>query len=245
MCYHKAQSFTLSELETYYGTSYSKSVEENYQICFHNSGFRFRSGPVIAAENPGEIQLFHWGLIPFWVKSRKDAEALRARTLNAISEEAFQKPSFRDSIKSRRCLVPVTGFFEWRWADAAGKKKYPYFIFLKGQKIFSLAGIYSRWVDKDTGEEINSYSVLTTRANVLMEKIHNHKKRMPVILPRAVEGEWLKPDLTREEVLALCQPYPEGKLDAHTISRLITSRTENTNVEQITERINYPELAAL
>jgi putative SOS response-associated peptidase YedK len=139
--------------------------------------------------------------------------------------------------------VPVTGFFEWRHI---GKAKYPYFIHLKDQKLFSLGAIYSHWVDRSTGEEISSYAILTTRANSAMEKIHNSKKRMPVIIPRDKEKEWLKAGLGKEEVLKLCEPIDSSFMEAHTISRMITSReVMDKNVPAISGKFDYPELSLI
>ena len=146
---------------------------------------------------------------------------------------------FRSSIRKRRCLVPCTGFFEWRWADSTGKVKYPYFI-RTADPIFSLAGIWSEWEDPQTGHIMGTYSVLTTRANPLMEVIHNSKKRMPVILPSEYEQDWLNPELTKDDVLALCQPFDERKMEAWTISKRITDRTSPKNTEETIRPFAYP-----
>jgi len=133
---------------------------------------------------------------------------------------------------------PFHGFFQWRWEDSKGKNKTPHYIFLKKQKIFSVAGLYSAWVDKVTGGERSAYTVLTTKANTLMEGIHNNKKRMPVIIPRDFEKDWLNPSLTRADVLAMCQPLADGLLDACPISKLITSRMESLNVPEVLNRVD-------
>jgi putative SOS response-associated peptidase YedK len=237
MCYHKQNRATQGSLEQ----RYKATIRENYQPNFHENGFSHLPSPVITSENTSLFRNLSWGLVPFWVKSREDAMQIRNRTLNAISEEAFEKPSFRDSIRKRRCIVPCTGFFEWRWGDSAGKIKYPYFI-RTTEEIFSLAGIWSEWEDRESGTTLGTYSVLTTRANPMMEKIHNSKKRMPVILPREYEADWLNPDLTREDVLALCAPFDQKKMEAWTISRRITDRTSPKNTEEIMQAVTYPEL---
>lgn len=168
------------------------------------------------------------------------------RTLNAISEEMYTKPAFRDAAnEGKRCLIPCTGFFEWRWFKG-GKIKYPYFIYHRTEKIFSLAGLWSTWTDKSTGELRETYVVLTSRANPLLEKIHNSKKRMPVVLARGYEKDWLNPSLTKEDVLALCEPIADHELSAHTISKMITDRrVDNKDVAEICKPFDYPELALL
>lgn len=243
MCYHKSLTARYEQLIEHYNASYSELVEELYAIRFHENGFDFLPGPVVTAGKPSEIQMFHWGLIPFWVKDQVSATRLKASTLNCISEEMFDKPSYRDAAREgKRCLIPCTGFFEWRWLDEKGKKKIPYYIHLKDQPIFSIAGLYSRWIDKATDQRYYSYTVLTTRANAMMGTIHNSKKRMPVILPRDYERDWLNPNLTKEDVLALCQPIDDNLMTAHTISKRITSKTEETNVPEVLNVQAYEEL---
>ena len=116
---------------------------------------------------------------------------------------------------------------------------------MKDRQLFCFAGIYTSWVDKTTGELINSFSILTTDANPLMEKIHNLKKRMPVIVPPSLYKKWLQPDLTKEEIQSFFHPYPEENMQEHSISKRITSRTDNPNVPETLEPFTYPELALL
>ena len=242
MCYHKQDR----ALEKNLTDRYLASVPQPYVPVFHENGFSHLSSPVLVHEEDGSIRFrnLSWGLVPSWVKSKADALQLRDRTLNCISEEAFDKPSFRDSIRKRRCLIPCTGFFEWRWADSVGKVKYPYFIHTD-ELLFSLAGIWSEWEDRASGEIMGTYSVLTTAANPLMARIHNSKKRMPVILPKEFERDWLNPTLTKDDVLAFCRPYDEHKMEAWTISRRISDRTSPKNTEDIFLPFEYPELALL
>jgi putative SOS response-associated peptidase YedK len=245
MCYHKSQKKDLNYLADYYSASYSDIMKETYQPNYHENGFDFQATPILTTGRPTELQLFNWGMIPFWVKDLPSAVKLRISTLNCISEEMFDKPSFRDAAKEgKRCLIPCTGFFEWRWLNPEDKKskKIPYYIFVKDAPMFSIAGLYSRWTDKSNGSHIYSYTVLTTRANGMMDKIHNTKKRMPVIIPREYEKDWLNPSLTQEDVLALCQPFDAAKMEGYTISKRITSKTEETNVPEVQERELYPEL---
>ncbi len=242
MCYHDSKNFKYDDLEEYYDYSrhYGALADEEIKKqwgngYFHENGFDHHASPVLTKDGFG---LFNWGLIPWYTKTLQDAAQLRIRTLNCISEEMFDKPSYRDSLKDgKRCLVPMTGFFEWKWQDSKGKEKTPYYIYLKEQKLFSVAGLYSSWKDKTTDKVHHTYTVLTTKANPLMEEIHNNKKRMPVILPKEFERDWLNPELTKEDVLAMCQPYDTNKMDAHPISKLITSKKEDSNVPKVLERV--------
>ena len=243
MCYHKQDTATMEQLIVRYENILS-SVP--FMSTYYENGFDFKPSPVITTEKPREFQLMQWGLIPWWSKSAADAAQIRMRTLNCISEEMFEKSSFKDAAgDGRRCLVPCTGFFEWRWFKG-GKIKYPYFIHHRTEKVFSLAGLYSSWTDKSTGEIRDTYTVLTSRANPLLEKIHNSKKRMPVVLAREYEKDWLNPNLTKEDVLALCEPIDDHSLEAYTISKLITDRkTDNKDVAAVCAQFEYPELALM
>jgi len=123
--------------------------------------------------------------------------------------------------------------------------KYPYFIHTKSSDLFSLGCIYESWVDKTTGEIRNTFSILTTPANPLMERIHNLKKRMPLILSREDEKKWIEPNLTPDQISELIKPYPESDMNAYTVSQNVNSARNNRNVPQSMEKIDYPELSLL
>jgi putative SOS response-associated peptidase YedK len=135
---------------------------------YHHSGFSDPLQPVIANESLQSIQSFQWGLVPFWTKDEVAAERIRTRTLNAKAETIHQKPSFRVSIMTKRCLVLVDGFYEWR---EEGRKKYPYYISLVSNDAFALAGIWDRWLNNRTGEMKDTFSIITTRANPLLKDL--------------------------------------------------------------------------
>jgi putative SOS response-associated peptidase YedK len=212
------------------------------QPVYYASGFNFPKMPVITNQHPNQIQAFQWGLIPSWVKTGEEAQGIRQYTLNARSETVLTKPSFRNAIRHRRCLVPADGFYEWREFQG---KKYPYFINRQDRDIFSFAGIWEEWVDASTGELVKTYSILTTEANALLQQIHNTKKRMPVILPRNSEKPWLQDGLTGEEILGMAKPLQDGELGAHPISKLITSRTQDPNTPAVQEVYVYPGLSEI
>jgi putative SOS response-associated peptidase YedK len=121
-------------------------------------------------------------------------------------------------------------------------KKYPHFIYLKGREIFSIAGIWSEWLDGETGGLLHTYSILTTAANPFVEKIHNIKKRMPVILDREKEGVWLDRNLPSKGIRELMAPFEAARMNAHPVSRLITSRGEVSNTKRVQQPFDYPEL---
>lgn len=209
---------------------------------YHATAFAHPVWPVITSGNPDQLQFFKWGLIPFFIKDRDSAMKIWNQTANCIGEEAFEKPSFRESIKKRRCLIPVTGFFEWRHE---GKNKFPHYIYSAEQQIMSIAGLYDRWVDKATGEIFDTFSVITCKANKLLSYIHNSKERMPLILPREREADWLDLSLSKEDVQAMVQPLSDVHLKAHTVSKLITSRLQDPNCEQVIQHHEYQEITGI
>lgn len=237
MCFHYSLTQKMAQIETQLRVTWEGA---EWQPVYHADGFTFLQMPVITMEQPKKVQLMHWGLIPHWVKTKSDADKLKAQTLNARSETVFEKPSFRTGIAKHRCLVVADGFFEWM--DFA-KKKYPHYVYLKGHEVFCFAGIHSSWADRETGEVLETYSILTTEANPLMARIHNVKLRMPMILSPDKYEAWLSPATTREDIAQLLIPYDDSEMTAHTISKRITSRTENSDVPEVTDPFTYPELA--
>lgn len=213
MCYHLSLARNLAYLEKRFGAGFDGP--DSYEPAYHRAAFSSPKHPVIADDDPGRIRLFEWGLIPRWAKTEDQAEDLRKGTYNAKAETIFRKPSFRSSIKDRRCLVLADGFFEWQHVEG---RKYPYYIRLKSREAFAIAGIWDEW--KGSGEPVRTFSVVTTEASPLMARIHNTKKRMPVILRREDERRWLEKGLSTEEVRSILRPYDDGALEAYTVAPL-------------------------
>ncbi len=184
MCYRTKLNSDLYKIEKSFDARFIEP--EAYKPMDEINGFAFSKTPVISNENKGEIQMFNWGLIPFWAKD----DSIKKMTLNAKIETAAQKPAYRNSVDNR-CLIIADGYYEWQWLDAKGKEKQKYLIQPSDQEIFAFAGIYSTWKNPATGEQINSYSIITTEANELMSEIHNNKKRMPVVLKKEDQQGWL------------------------------------------------------
>lgn len=205
MCYHTALIAQPRQLALRFGREFDRI--EDFRPTYHVSAFAHAEYPIITADK--EIQLFRWGLIPFWTSSIEDALAIRNRTGNARAETIFTKPSFRESIRRRRCLVPASGFFDWRHE---GTRKIPYYITVKGEKIFALAGIYDCWHNRELNEFVGTYSIVTTAANELMRFIHNTNFRMPVILQREDEERWLEPDLDVKQIEEFLKPYSADEM---------------------------------
>ena len=213
-------------------------INDELLTYYFVSGFSHPQLPVIKHDG---LFLFEWGLIPSWIKDDKEANDIQDMTLNTIGETVFEKQSFRNSITTKRCLLGINGFYEWRDVN---KVKYPYFIHTKSNDIFSLGCIYESWTDKSTGEIRNTFSILTTPANTLMESIHNLKKRMPLILSREDEKRWIEPNLTHDQINELIKPYAASDMDAYTVTQHVNSGKNYRNVPQSMVMIDYPELSS-
>ena len=210
------------------------------------SGFSYSKWPIIKGSTRDfTIENAHWELIAPWVKNTKEVQAGREKfnTLNATCERLLESKLFKPAALEHRCLVLSSGFFEWRHYKPAGSSKeiaYPYYITLKDQPLFYMAGIYQPWTDKETGETMDTFSIVTTKANTMMEQIHNKKKRMPTILNEAQASEWIEPNLSESKIMELASSaYEAAYMSAYTIHK--SFRMSSTPMEQY----EFQELAAL
>ncbi|MFN0214781.1 MAG: SOS response-associated peptidase [Saprospiraceae bacterium] len=166
-----------------------------------------QSAYVIANDLPTRLQQMEWGLVPHWSTDGKNSGKL----INARAEGIAEKPSFRDPIQTKRCLVPADSFYEWR--KVSGGRKIPYRIFLENEDLLFLAGIWDEW--KQAGEIKRTFSIITTTPNREMSDLHN---RMPVLLPDAkTQRLWLSP-LPLDKVLSLLHPPKDGFLSRYRVS---------------------------
>ena len=234
MCYH----YSLSKKQEEIMRMIQAEWEAPFEPIYHTVGFNFPTMPVITSEHPERVQRYQWGLLPHWVKSLQEADQIRTQTLNAKAETLFEKPSFRSYVNNR-CIILADGFFEWMEYK---KKKYPHYVQLKGGDLFGFAGLYAHWTDKETGELMRTFTVITTEANPFMARIHNIKKRMPVVLNKDQWQDWLQPNLSKEQIQIMLMPCGDEAMQAHTISKLITTRGADTNVPELHHQFDYPEL---
>ncbi len=159
-----------------------------------------------------------WGLIPSW---SKDA-SIASHTINARSETVAEKPAFRHAIKYNRCIIPISGFYEWSHLDGS---KTPHYIYLADRSPMSLAGVWEHWKTLD-GQELETFSILTTTSNPLISPLHD---RMPVILQPADYALWLSKSMHDPHELAhLYQPYCADKMAMHEVSKLVNSPRNNS-----------------
>jgi len=234
MCFTININLTRNALESRFGAKFRHP--SSFRPGYYFNAFEIPDLPVIQAEDPESIKLVKWGLIPFWVRDSKAASEIRLKTFNARAETIREKPSFRGAVKSKRCLILCRGFYEWQHR---GSEKIPHYIYLEGERPLAMAGLYDDWTDRDTGEIIQTCSIITMAANPLMEEIHNSKKRMPVILKEEVENSWIDQDLAAEDVMKYLTPVHEKEMRYHTISRLISKRGVDKNVPELVKPFAY------
>lgn len=166
-----------------------------------------------ARESARELVGCKWGLVPFWAED----PSIGNRMINARAETLAEKPSYKRALKSRRCLIPADGFYEWK---KDGKAKQPMHIKRPDDELFAFAGLWEEWKAPD-GQRLQTCTIITTEPNELMAQIHN---RMPVILPRAAESVWLDPTFDDPaQLVALLKPYDARELEAYPVSPAVNS----------------------
>lgn len=159
--------------------------------------------------------LLRWGLIPFWAKDKK----IGYKMINARAETVAEKPAYRSAFKRHRCLIPASGFYEWRQTNG----KQPYNIHMKNGRPFAFAGLWEHWEHED--EKIESCTIIVTDGNELMQPIHN---RMPVILNQQDFDLWLDPEMSdKDKLMPLLVPYQGNDLEAYPVSKAVNTPKNN------------------
>ena len=185
-----AEDFDIQEISASF--SPSRNVSPGQQIP-----------AVIRRDNKNILATFLWGLIPSWAKD----PSIGARLINARAETVNEKSSFKNAFRQRRCLIVADGFYEWK---NEGKKKIPYYFYLKSGKPFGFAGLYESWLAPEK-KTVETCTIITTQANSLIQPIHG---RMPVIIPGNQEEIWLKNEvLDTSSLLELLMPYPAEQME--------------------------------
>lgn len=220
--------------ETYTSAELSLRYSRGQKIEFPERGPNFNLAPtqlgLVLREINGQrrCELFRWGLIPSWAKDVKTAS--KYSLINARAEEITEKPSFREPFAKRRCIVPLSGFYEWMKTDKGPKR--PFCIRFKDQSIMSMAAVWERWISPDQKEEIYSFAIITTEANDIVKSIHT---RMPVILSPEDEDKWLnEKNQNLTGLKKLLKPYPSELLEVYEVSTLVNSPNNNT-IENLTK----------
>ena len=254
MCYYNGQKVTREE---FIRLKQLEKAIDNYDFINRDLqvGFDYNMNAVlkkIPEKEDFDIVQMEWGFIPGYVKTREDVFKMRNGykdstgkyrpgiiTLNAVCEELLLPGKiYREAALKRRCLVLSTGFYEWRHIYPLNKRtgqplktpnKYPYYISLKGREYFYMAGIWQGWTDRATGEYVETFALVTTVANKLMQQVHNSKRRMPTILNDDLAYEWLFGNLSEERILEIAATqYPAEQMQACTIAKDFREALEPT-----------------
>ena len=265
MCYYNGQRISRAEyirlMDLEKKVSGYKFLDQDIQ-----EGFAYGPSAVLKPndmKNNFDIVQIEWGFIPSYLKTREDVKKMRLgykdatgkyhpplTTLNAKGEELLLPGKmYRDASLHRRCLVLSTGFYEWRHVFPANKRtgqpvktavKYPYYIHLKEQEYFYMAGIWQPWTDRQTGEYVETLSIVTTDANYIMKQIHNSKNRMPVILSDELAWEWMMDDLPESRITEIAtSQFPAENMQAYTIEKEFRTALDPTKA------FAYEDLPAL
>lgn len=214
MCGRYTHMYTWEELHTLMSElTNSMKLETSYNVA------PTQLAPIVRSSNGKEwtISQAKWGLIPKWAKEEKIGSSL----INARSETITSKPSFKSAFRSRRCLVPISGFYEWKKLDP--KTKQPYYIQLESKKPMILAGIWEEWKKSDN-ETIESFSILTTQADETVSFLHD---RMPVILNDEAQRKWLDPGASEQDLLKIISKGLAEPLQIYPVSRIVNSPKNN------------------
>ena len=235
MCYDISFTINVKQLSDYFpDLVFDDQIKFDFEKGVHIPGHAYGLHPIIYKKKEEEqlhCKLMEWGCIPFYVQDLKAYTRQRASMLNARSERVLEDTkSYWYKIRNRRCLIPLTGFYEHR--KVAGlSKKVPYFIGLKDQPMFFLPGLYSvAKLPDEHGEvqEVWTFTMLTRAANPVMAQIHNggtNENRMPLMLPLELSQQWVSEDLTEEAYKAILNyEMPANKMNFHTVDTIRSPR---------------------
>lgn len=214
MCGRFTQSYTWAELCAYY--ELVNEIMPDWRPSWNIAPTQ-DAGVIVATDTGPLWRPMRWGLVPFWAKE----PGIGNRMINARADTAAEKPAFRQAMAKRRCVVPLSGFYEWK---TAGKRKTPYFISAAGGEPLSAAGLWEKWVAPERataggGEALFTFTILTTEANATLAPVHD---RMPVILAHDDVGGWLTVGNT-----GLLRPCPPEWLATWPVSTRVNSPKNN------------------
>ncbi|KGP80485.1 MULTISPECIES: SOS response-associated peptidase [unclassified Paenibacillus] len=203
---------------------YYASIAEGFEYKPNYNAAPMQFIPTIIGSKDGNrLGSLRWGLVPNWAKDEK----IGNKMINARAETLTEKPAFKRLLSSKRCIIPCSGFYEWK---KDGSVKQPMRILMKDDSIFSLAGLYDTWIDPE-GKKLSTCTIITTEPNRLMADIHD---RMPVILRPQDEADWLNKESDKESVLRLLSPYEADEMIAYKVDSAV-GNVRNNNEELIKE----------
>ena len=206
------------EVAQIFGLNQIPRLEPRYNIAPSEEIPAVRSG---RRPDTRELVRLRWGLVPSWA----DDPDVGFRTINARAETVRQKPSFKESFRTRRCLIPASGFYEWK---AVGRQKQPFMARVRGSDLFAMAGLWDAWEGPDG--VIQSCTIITTPANDLLAPVHD---RMPLILDTADFGTWINTTPSSlKDAADLCVPFPGERMEIFPVSQLV-NKIENDSPELV------------
>jgi putative SOS response-associated peptidase YedK len=225
-----------------YNQYLTHSISSKFYHRYSANGFEPVRFPVITTE--GKLEFMVWDFVPPWIKDEKGKnEVLRKMNMrNVRSDTIFEKKSYRSAIHEKRGILLADGMYEWH--QRTKKDKYPFYVYLKDRKLFSMGVLWSEWVNNETGEINKGFSLVTTDANPTMALIHNDGERMPLVLQKEHEGAWLNLSISDSEIKEIMQTYPDTQMGYHTVSKKLLL-TPGINVPEVIAPFHYPELTTL
>ncbi|MAE87899.1 MAG: hypothetical protein CMB80_34510 [Flammeovirgaceae bacterium] len=227
---------------------------------YHTTAFDHRKLPVLTAEDPKNIQFYHWGLMPHFIKDLDQyQQRYSARYLNSRIETLFNETMFNDKLNrdlenpfyrsavERRCIVMLDAYFDWHWQ---GKNSYNFLIRRKDDEPMFVAGIWRHWQSKSGAESRDTVSLITTDANTLCDRVHNKPKasegpRQLAMMDDEMKHAWLNVDLTSEQLLKEVKVYPDSNLEAYPVKKLFEQHGKSRislNDKECWEEKKFPEL---
>ncbi|MEP6617107.1 MAG: SOS response-associated peptidase [Ginsengibacter sp.] len=240
MCRDNSKFYDLQQIYSYYELADNLPLE--FEPLYHEVAGTDCKWPMLIMQD-GKKQIHNglWGMMPWYAKTKKDADSYLNKLVNARQETIFESNTFKYSILKKRCIIPSTGFFEHHH-EIGGKRKMPYFITGKNSGILSLAGLYNNWVDKETGEMFTTFSIITTAANDMMAKIHNggpNSERMPLMLKKEMTDEWIDPKTPIDEIKKLLN-YRIGANELQALPVAGVRGKNKLSGEEIIKEYQYP-----
>jgi putative SOS response-associated peptidase YedK len=209
MCGRFSLTLSAEQIAARFGASVPEGYRPRYNIAPTQEIIA-----LVADAQGRHLETLRWGLIPHWAKDPKIGNKL----INARAETLFTKPSFRDAVRSRRCLIVADGFYEWRQTPQG--KRVPVYVRLKSKEPFGFAGLWDVWGSPE-GQTLKTCTIVTTEPNDLIRPIHD---RMPVIVPRELEELWLDPSSRAPGELArVLRPYRAEELELFEVSSIVNS----------------------
>lgn len=216
MCGRSSLTLTEKQIEERFNATFYSDELARYNPLPNYNVAPSHFHPVITQSDPRVIHLYRWGLVPFWAKN----PSIGYKMINARKETILEKPAYREAVKTRRCLIPIDGFYEWQ---KSGKSKIPFRIIPTNTQVVSLAGLCETW-KQPNGETLYTFTIITQEANDKISHIHN---RMPAMLLPEIEEQWLDSEISPKDALEILTPYPDDYLDYYHVSTDVNSVKNN------------------